>query len=103
MLPSTGTLIDLIDKARTIAEGESRRTVAYLLGLAADAALDEKRLQGAEPLADKKPAFAAKPKTKRPAKRVEGQREMLLPIAGKKVSAEETPEPNAPAARKKAG
>jgi DNA end-binding protein Ku len=106
MFASTPVLIELIGKARTIAEKDQRRTVVYLLGLAADMAADEKRLQGAEPLEEVQPETAPKMRVKKPAKRVEGQREMLLPIAGNKAEeahAESAAAPSAHAARKKAG
>jgi hypothetical protein len=50
MFASTPVLLDLIRQAREIAESDQRRTVAYLFGLAANVAADEKRLQGAPPL-----------------------------------------------------
>jgi DNA end-binding protein Ku len=69
--------------------------------------------KGSAPAADAAPKAAPKvaPKTAAPAKsppakkgkkRAEGQREMLLPIAGKKAAAKETAREK-PAARRKAG
>jgi hypothetical protein len=105
MYASTPLLIDLIGKARAIAEKDQRRTVVYLLGLAADMAADEKRLQGAPPLEEAQPESTPKKRISKSAKRVEGQGEMLLPITGNK--AKEVPAeaavPGARAGRQKAG
>jgi DNA end-binding protein Ku len=56
-------------------------------------------------IADEKtaPASASKVKARKPAKRIEGQREMLLPIAGKKEKEAAAKPAARPAARKKAG
>jgi DNA end-binding protein Ku len=62
-------------------------------------------------LASEKQA-APQPKTKKPRKRIEGQREMLLPISGKRAAKEDAKAPEqrkaakpvrAPARSKKAG
>jgi hypothetical protein len=105
MFASTPVLLGLIGKAREIAESDQRRTVAYLLGLAADMAADEKRLQGAPPLEELQPETTPKKRVKKPAKRIEAQREMLLPITGmkEKEASGEVAEPSARAVRKNAG
>ncbi len=48
MVESGELLLELIEKAKAIAEQESRPTVAYLLSLAADAAIDGKSLVSTE-------------------------------------------------------
>jgi DNA end-binding protein Ku len=52
-------------------------------------------------LANERQAPPPASKAKKPKKRIEGQREMLLPISGKRTAKEDTKaEPKAPAAKK---
>src|SRR4051812_12631353 len=66
---SSGNVINLMDalKRSLASEGDAKRNLAS---------------------EDEAPAEAAKPKAKKPKKRVAGQREMLLPISGKKAKDE---------------